>query len=975
MNGSILIALLLAASVSDAAPAELVLVRDGHPCSVIVTGAKPRKAAQFAACELQHVARLITGATIPIVESAGQDHGVRILVGASEAASALGVPDKPLVAEEYLVRFSENDILLMGNDSPDYGRVDYNDPRTYPPQTYTYKSTTYAVYDFLEKCCGVRFYSFGDLGIAYRKTPTLRVRPIDVRRAPVMDAFRRPYFGSKTRHLSPRDNALLQLRWRTNLLFGETNHSIYSIIYRYWGKAFSPSLAKLFIEKRPEYFAKGYEGKSAPSALKMQYPNDPDLPPQLCTSSAGVVEYFATVAAKAFHGEHVEGTHMAAIPRMAGKPFYYPIQEDDSSAWCQCDKCIEAQRRLGSYGEVHFDWVNRIAAVAARKESGLGVSTLAYSASLAYPRHVRLEPNVAVQMCLGIQSWYHPSVYAKQHGAYQEWVAHEASRRPLTLWVYLLCPAHEAQIIYKYNKFFPVLYPWKAGRYFKEFAADGIRGWFGEIDPAFHLPEAYVATRLSDDPTLDPDQVVDEYFDLYYGAAGPAMKAFYRKIEEITWTPGNYRPEVLQRMPQSSFTYGLHTERDNWFLGTPARMAALQANIDEAAACASTPEEKARVKAFVDTVWQQAVDGRKEFELREQARAVPIPEITCDYAGECGGNLSKVDFTQATQSSPWTTLHREKIDGPPTACFASDSRYFYMFYQEAGGEAADNLSRGMWANGVELFFASNPESSQYVQIVIGPDARYEALQSTVVEGVKRLEKMDIAPIVDSQADATGWRLKVALPLARLAPGGAPPGQAFFANFFRTRLFAGKQSWTWSAIFSEEYAAGLYRMGRVIAAPVSQPHLLDTHAAFQAAKPGTIPEGWRQNNGGSPEPLGSAGVIDGALKLKSAGKNVDLYHSAYVTASRGDLLTVEFSARGQGRVSCGAYLYHGKGNGAGSAIKEFAVSPQWQPYKQTVVIANAQPGRPVMSLRPVVGATARSEVEIKDLRATLTPRAK
>lgn len=974
MTRSKLLALLLAISTAGAAAsAELTLVRDGTPCSVIVTGTKPTKAAQFAAYELQHVARLITGATVPIADSASRTRGVNIMVGASDAAAALGVPDKTFAGEEYLVKLSGSDIFLMGNDSPDYGKVDYNDPKTFPPRLYAYKSTSYAVYDFLEKCCGVRFYSFGDVGIAYRKRPTLSVTAIDIRRAPAMDAFRRPYFGSKTRHLSARDDDLLQLRWRTNALFGETNHSIYSIIYRHWGKAVNANLARLFVDKRPEYFAKGYEGQSAPSALKRQYPNDPDLPPQLCTSNEGPVEYFAEEAAKVFRGQRVEGAPFGDLPKMEGKPFYYPVQEDDSGAWCKCDECAKAQKRLGGYNQLHFDWVNRIAVAAAKKAPGLGISTLAYSDSLAHPKNTPLEPNLAIQICLGIQSWYHPGIYAKQHTAYKQWIKNEVTKRPLTLWVYLLCPSHEAKIIYKYDKFFPVLYPRHAGKYFKEFANDGIRGWFGEIDPAFHLPEAYVAAKLSDDPSLDPDEIIDEYFDLYYGAAGKAVKEFYGKIEDITWTSANYKPEVLRRMPGSSFTYGLHTERDNWHLGTPERIADLQKSIDEAVKNASTPEEKSRVKTLVDTVWQQTVDGRRDFEKRERVRAVPIPEITFDYAGECGGDLSKVDFAKATRSSPWTTLHHEKIDNPPTASFASDSKYYYMRYQEPGSAAADNLSRGIWSNGIEMFFALQPDSSEYFQIAISPDAKFETFQSAVVEGVKRLQKFDAKAVVKSKADASGWTLELAIPLASLVKDGVKPGDAFYGNFLRTRGFGQERSWAWSAIFSEEYAAGFYRMGKLIAAPISHSGGLDVNAPLKRAKTGPLPEGWSLNKGRGFEPLGSVETSDGVLKIKSAGKDVHLFPNLYTNANRGDTLTIELAAKGSGNASCGAYLYHWKGNGAGATVRAFAVSPEWKSYKQAFVIANAQKGRPVMSLRPVLGASAGSEVEMKDFKITLTPR--
>ena len=248
----------------------MTLVEDGQPrAGIVLDGASPTRAAQFAAFELQHVVRLITGAELPIVNTPEAVAGTAILVGESQAAHDLGYSGKRFRGEEYLVAFDRGKVFLMGQDSPDSNPVDYADEKTFPELAYTFRSTTFAVYDFLERCCGVRFYGFGDDGIAFEPRPTLTVAPIARRAAPVMDAFRRPYFGSRAaKRWSARDIHLLQLRWRVNTLFGECNHSVYSIYWRYWGQAVSRDLAKLFIEKRPHYFAQGYAGKFAASDIR-----------------------------------------------------------------------------------------------------------------------------------------------------------------------------------------------------------------------------------------------------------------------------------------------------------------------------------------------------------------------------------------------------------------------------------------------------------------------------------------------------------------------------------------------------------------------------------------------------------------------------------------------------------------------------------------------------------------------------------
>ncbi|MCG2658686.1 MAG: hypothetical protein L6437_00380, partial [Kiritimatiellae bacterium] len=175
---------LIGITVNCAPGADVTLVKNGKPLAGIVIDAeKPTRSAQFAAYELQHVIKLITGTELPITNKVEDGKGVAILVGESAATRKLKIPGKNFKGEEYLVEFAGNQIVLMGNDSPDYGKIDYADPKTFPALEYNYRSTTYAVYDFLEKCCGVRFYSFGDEGIALEKRPTLAVKPVSIRYA------------------------------------------------------------------------------------------------------------------------------------------------------------------------------------------------------------------------------------------------------------------------------------------------------------------------------------------------------------------------------------------------------------------------------------------------------------------------------------------------------------------------------------------------------------------------------------------------------------------------------------------------------------------------------------------------------------------------------------------------------------------------------------------------------------------------
>ena len=81
--------------------------------------------------------------------------------------------------------------------------------------------------------------------------------------------------------LSPRELVLWRLRWRQTQQFGVTNHNQYSIYFARWGRAKSKSLAPAFKSKKPELFAKGFDGKfhATDAVLRKNYPQDVNLPP------------------------------------------------------------------------------------------------------------------------------------------------------------------------------------------------------------------------------------------------------------------------------------------------------------------------------------------------------------------------------------------------------------------------------------------------------------------------------------------------------------------------------------------------------------------------------------------------------------------------------------------------------------------------------------------------------------------------
>ena len=947
--------------------AATVIVKEGKPEGAIVLGSRPTRAAQFAAFELQYWISKITGAKLPIRTVPQKEDKVRLIVGVNEHSKKLGIA--AFQPEEYQIAFKGNDVILAGNDAPDYGVVGYQDAKTFPAVIFCHRSTTYAVYDFLEKFCGVRFYTYGEEGVCFTPRKTLEVSGPGYRRMPSMDAARYPHIVNvlKKMNVPPRDSHLLLLRWRVNCMYGLTNHSIYSIYPRYWDRPVFKKFQPLFREKRPEYFARRKpESLKQYSAVHRWFDTKNPPPSQLCYSQPGVLEYFTDEAVQVYSGKKVQAGY-ANVPRMAGQPFYYPFLEDDDSAWCECDKCT-ALRDKGNHAWNHFNFVNKLAKSVAAKDKNIGISTAAYNESLPRPKNLRLEDNVAVQMCYSIQSWYHPQIYKFQHDIYKDWVRAEGKKRPLLLWLYFLCPSHEASRIYKYHKFFPVLYPKHTGQYFQEFTRDGIHGWFGEIDLLRHPLETYIACKLSFDSSLDPAQLLQEYFYLYYGAAGKDMQAFYETLENYTWDIRNYSPRVRTMNKNGSFVYGLHTERDNWYLGNPVIMAKLDKLVRTALEKAKTPQEKQRMQRFMDQIWQQAVDGRKEFEIREKARAVAYPELTVRAIENADNELGKVDFSNADRIQKWALKGNKPSPIPAEAAMAYDANYLYVYFHEKDSYANKNSKENIWENGLELFL-SEKRDSDYTQIVISPKGECMVYESVNISGVQRFGRKKIPCKVISDVTPNSWTLKFSLPINEIFHKKILPDARIYGNLFRTRrVHKTISSYMWSTIFSDAYNENLYRMGMIYFQKPPKEGLLPITLK---GDPGTLPQKWKY----VPDKQGQRKLeFDGkTLKIENTGNKshwVFVYWDERHPCQPGDEITYVFTASGSGPINCEALLLHWHGNWGGRTWKSLSLSAQPKQYTVTIKVPPVEKNikRLPMEFRPMFGV--REKMNISDLTVKL-----
>ncbi|MBO4490747.1 MAG: DUF4838 domain-containing protein [Lentisphaeria bacterium] len=798
--------------------ADFSLVRNGKPAAVILLDAKATKSAQLGAYELQHHVKSITGVELPIV--AGN-------VSPGMNTVKIGGDNSGLTGDSSKIEFRGNTLLLTGNDSPVFEKVDYHNPDTFPKLEYECKGSLFAVYDFLELYCGVRFYGMDEAGTFYKASENLSVKEENRVFSPQMDAFRYVYYKDKRfarNEIVPRDFALWQLRWRMSSLYGRNNHNQYSIYFAHWDKAKMYWLGRAFKYKRKELFAKGYDGKMADvdAILRGNYPNDKDLPPQLCYSNKGTVDYYAEEVLTYFNGGNVRGGWMnfhgnippnrTLVPRFEGKPFFYPIQGGDTGGHCLCPDCRNRfpEDTKDDVSNNKFQFIADVARKAAETDPAAGVSSLAYIQTLRYPDKVSLPPNVSVQLCLPICTWWHPVACQKQMDAYREWIAKEGQKRPLTLWTYLFSPYYDSRRYFGNYKPFPGLYPWKTGELFKMFAKDGIKGWFTEVDMQCNHLEAYVAARICYDSSLDPGQVIDDFFEHYYGEAGPVMKEFYREVEKAYWNPANCPEEWLMDKnvvvgPKGElhpyWGMGLHSPDVNWSLGTPERMKKLAGLIEEAKKLTRTPEEKIRLQRFIDGIWTNALEGEREYRLDKMKKSELPYRLQVMTSGNINGDLSKVDWSKSVKTETWQNLYGKTAERKCRAELVADSEYLYLKFTD--GSPAENVLN-FWRENFEVFFHDG-KGYPVFHLAVGPNGTSYQYKHILKDGKDTVEPYEFNAVISSSSTDESWTVLMAIPLNKLPLKGSQMS----LNFMRTTPSGNA---VWNPIFTDSYIKGIDRFG-------------------------------------------------------------------------------------------------------------------------------------------------------------------
>lgn len=462
------------------AQAEAPIATHGKARCVIVTQSGATQAELHAAHELADTLHLITGTTLPIVQSDTNLPEAAIIVGPGPAAHAL-FPEAQLErfgGEQLTIRTKGKRLLLAG------GR-----PR----------GTLYAVYRFLQERCGVRWWT--PWAATFPRHPDLVISDI------TLDA--QPAFESRDPYWYPAFNPDWAARNGSNSQSAHLDAAHGgSVLYKGFVHTFYPLVP-------PEQYAASHPEWYSLINGKRVFENA-----QLCTTNPLLRDFLVDRIR-----EEIEAAPEARIVSLSQNDCFNP---------CACPVCKEIDDREGSHSATMLTLVNYVAERIGKEFPDVAIDTLAYQYTRKAPKDIVPQSNVIVRLC-SIECNFAAPLDDPSNKAFaddiRDW--NRLSKR-LYIWDYTTNFAHYVQPHPNWFVLGPNL------RFFHDHGARGVfeQGAYQSSGGEMSELRAWMLAQLLWNPDQDDRKLIREFLDGYYGRAAQSiwdyMTLLSRKTKGVT---------------------------------------------------------------------------------------------------------------------------------------------------------------------------------------------------------------------------------------------------------------------------------------------------------------------------------------------------------------------------------------------------------------------------------------------------------
>jgi len=735
----------------------MVLVENGKPGGVIIVALDAPDSVQYAARELQSYLQEVSGATLTIAHTPSNTL-CNIFIGESEFTKTLGLSTAGLKSDGFKIITGENFLAIFGRDyagPPIYGlRVPWRYIDVYNEKlklgAFGETGTLFGVYHFLEKFCGVRWYMPGELGTVIPQKTTLLTEAITLEKSPDYE-YRYPWLC----YFATADQ---DAQWYRRVGFGAAYPAQIIDSFQFFLK---------YKDSHPEYFAlidgqRDFTNRSCVVGGG-----------NLCLANPQVAEQWIADINDYFDKNPQQ--------------FIFPLSPNDGMVKiCECQDCqAQIDKELGNTGEFsNYVWtfIDKVARGVAIKHPDKFVGGIAYANYNMPPTRIpRLSPNVAVMICKS-RGWYVDKAYCEKiHETMAGWQAKTVN---IYFWEY-----------YLYSRMpwrgLPVFYPHMIAEELK--SLQGISkgeffdcGSFADDPPqptTINYPglqhlNMYVTAKLYWDADLNIDNLLDEYYEKFYGPARDSMKAFWTTAEEIWLTRGAekspvkvYRQEELNR---------------------------LSSCLEQA--MAQTPEHSV-YRQRVELIQSEFIPARRKLMnplvLNPPHLQIPGPAASMQING-------LIDEQEWQNSTPVTFVDKNgETASYETKLYASwDEENLYLallnYEPEIGNLVArasqrdDNDSPGIWGDdAVEIFICPDPNHREICyQYVVNT-------KGMVWDGAYGLSGTSGADIhwnssceAQTKIESDRWVVEIRIPLKEMGIVSPVGGKTLAANVYRDR-YCGK----------------------------------------------------------------------------------------------------------------------------------------------------------------------------------------
>ena len=506
------------------------IVENGEARAVIVVAEEPTRSARLGAAELQTYIEKISSARLEIVaDSKPADHlPIRIFVGESDAARAVGVTANGLKRDAYRIQSGSDWLALVGKDldfeprepwarshndwarnkqaeweklaghpwmNPIGSSLYRSHNRQLGAWTFDHRGSLNAVYAFLRDL-GIRWYMPGELGEIVPPAKSISLPEVDRTVTPEYEirSVSRPLL------MSPElDDVMWYFRIGANHQYGVLHHGQRHITEH-------PEQRK----KNPEYYgmlANGERdtGRKTASA---------------CLSSEGFFEEMVVFARLMF--DHYDVPVVSVMPH-------------DGFQHCQCERCRPQQTLergpAGSSSDYVWNFVVRVANELKRTHPDRKVFCGAYNSYRLPPLTIKKLPdNVWMQITNGrpIREM-DDETHEETARLRAEWKAKTDNPLSLTL---------NYTPFTNRGAFRPQYWPHIAARGIQDSHEEVWREdiWLSSGKGGLHHPgmahlNPWIISRLWWDADQNVDALLAEYYELFYGPAAAAMKNFIEYCE------------------------------------------------------------------------------------------------------------------------------------------------------------------------------------------------------------------------------------------------------------------------------------------------------------------------------------------------------------------------------------------------------------------------------------------------------------